>query len=114
MTLGDFLIAHGGALILPLAVIEGPVVSIVTGFLAAQGCFSWYWALILLVCGDLIGDIIYYAIGRTGISAAWFHWPARVGVRGALTPALQRELGAQRHQDAAHRQVDAQLSVVSC
>ena len=49
MTIDSFLIAHGSALILPLSVIEGPVVSILTGFLSAQGYFHWYWALCLLV-----------------------------------------------------------------
>jgi membrane-associated protein len=66
MTLEGFLIAHGGALILPLAVVEGPVVSIVTGFLSARGYLDWYWALCLLVCGDVIGDLIHYWIGRRG------------------------------------------------
>ncbi len=66
MTLGSFLIAHGSALILPLAVIEGPVVSVAAGFLSAQGYFDWYWALALLVLGDLMGDALYYWVGRTG------------------------------------------------
>jgi membrane protein DedA with SNARE-associated domain len=60
------LVAYGSALILPLAVIEGPFVSIVTGALAARGYVDWRLALPLLVCGDLIGDLIYYAIGRSG------------------------------------------------
>ena len=64
MTLEGLLIEHGGALILPLAVIEGPIVSVVTGFLSARGYFDWYWALCLLVCGDVIGDLIYYSVGR--------------------------------------------------
>jgi membrane protein DedA with SNARE-associated domain len=62
----DILMAYGYPLILPLAVIEGPVVAIVAGFLAAQGYLAWYWALGLLVGGDLIGDAIYYAVGRFG------------------------------------------------
>src|SRR5580693_671152 len=66
MTLSGFLIEYGSVLILPLSVIEGPVVSVLTGFLSAQGYFDWYWVLCLLVCGDLIGDVIYYWIGRTG------------------------------------------------
>jgi membrane-associated protein len=91
VTLSGFLIAHGSALILPLAVVEGPVVSIVTGFLTAQGFFSWYWALPVLMCGDVIGDVVYYAIGRTGITP--LGWIGRfVGVRGGLTPAFQRDL----------------------
>lgn len=59
-----FLIEHGYALILPLAVIEGPILAIVAGFLSARGYLDWYWVLYLLVCGDLIGDFIYYWIGR--------------------------------------------------
>jgi len=48
MTLDGFLIAYGSALILPAAVIEGPVVSIISGVLSAQGssigtgrCVCW-------------------------------------------------------------------------
>jgi membrane protein DedA with SNARE-associated domain len=91
VTLDGFLIAHGSALILPLAVIEGPVVTILTGFLSAQGYFDWYWALCLLVCGDLIGDVIYYWVGRTGGSplAGLGRW---LGVRGMVTPELQHSL----------------------
>jgi membrane protein DedA with SNARE-associated domain len=88
VTLGAFLIAHGSALILPLAVIEGPIVTIVTGFLTAQGYFGWYWALPLLMIGDVIGDVGYYAIGRSGIARLG----RIVGIRGALTPALRRDL----------------------
>jgi len=91
VTSDGFLIAHGSALILPLAVIEGPIVTILTGFLSAQGYFDWYWALCLLVCGDLIGDVIYYWVGRTGGSplAGLGRW---LGVRGAVTPELQHSL----------------------
>lgn len=91
MTLSAFLIAHGSALILPLAVVEGPVVAIVTGFLAAQGYFDWYWVLPLLICADLIGDIICYWIGRAGIAPLGCVGRL-VGVRGVPMPALQQEL----------------------
>ncbi len=66
MTVSGFLIAHGSALILPLSIIEGPVVSVVTGLLSADGYFAWYWALPLLICGDLLGDLLYYGAGRLG------------------------------------------------
>ena len=85
MTIDSFLIAHGSALILPLSVIEGPVVSIATGFLSARQYFEWYWAFFLLVCGDLIGDMIYYLIGRSGLS-----YVARFDRR--LAPALRLDL----------------------
>ncbi len=89
--LDAFLIAHGSALILPLAVIEGPVVTILTGFLSAQGYFDWFWALCLLVCGDLIGDVITYGIGRAGGTPLGL-LGRRAGLGRVLTPELQRGL----------------------
>ncbi len=88
MTIDSFLIAHGSGLILPLAVVEGPIVSVLAGLLSARGDFHWYWALSLLVCGDLIGDAIYYWIGRTGRAPI-----AGLGrvlrIRNLVTPAVQ-------------------------
>lgn len=91
MTVDGFLIAHGSALILPLAVVEGPIVSIATGFLSARGFFDWYWALFLLVCGDLIGDLICYAIGHSS-RGPLSRLGRLVGVGSLLTPELRRSL----------------------
>ena len=88
MTIDGFLIAHGSALILPLSVIEGPVVTIFTGFLAARGYFHWYWALCLLIGGDLIGDLVYYWIGRTGRSPL-AGLARRLGVRRTVPREVQ-------------------------
>jgi membrane protein DedA with SNARE-associated domain len=91
VTLDGFLIAHGSALILPLAVIEGPIVTIATGFLAAQGYFDWYWAFVLLVVGDLIGDILYYCLGHTSRTPL-VGIGRRLGLRTEVSPELQHEL----------------------
>jgi membrane-associated protein len=91
VTLSDFLIAHGSALILPLAVVEGPVVTIVTGFLAAQGYFDRYCALLLLTGGDLVGDLVYYWIGRTSIRPLTL-LRGQIGLGDAVTPKLQQDL----------------------
>jgi len=91
MTLHGFLAVYGSALILPLAVAEGPVVAVLTGFLSAQGYFSWYKASFLLLGGDLIGDLIYYWIGRFG-AAPLALLGQRWGVRRSVTPEVQRGL----------------------
>jgi membrane protein DedA with SNARE-associated domain len=91
VTLAGFLIAYGGVLVLPLSVIEGPVVSVVTGFVTARGYFDWYWALLLLVCGDLIGDLIYYWIGYRG-GAPLARIGSYLGLRGGISPELRRDL----------------------
>ncbi len=91
MTLDGFMTAHGIALILPLAAIEGPVVAIVTGILSAQGYFRWYWSLCLLVSADLIGDVAYYWIGRTGRTAIT-GIGRRLGVSQVSNPTLRHGL----------------------
>ncbi len=90
MTLDGFLIAYGSALILPLSVVEGPAVSAATGFLSSQGYFGWPLAMVLLVGGDLIGDLIYYFIGRSGMAPL-----SRFGLGEAVSPEFQRQL--KRH-----------------
>jgi membrane-associated protein len=91
VTIETFLIAHGSALILPLAVIEGPIVTVITGFLSAREYFAWYWALCLLLGGDLIGDLICYCVGRTA-AAPLARLSARFGLRCVPGPGLQRDL----------------------
>lgn len=48
----------------PLVVIEGPVVTIITGFLVSLGFMDFIPAYITIVSGDLAGDILYYSAGR--------------------------------------------------
>jgi membrane protein DedA with SNARE-associated domain len=87
VTLDGFLIAYGSALILPLSVVEGPAVSAATGFLCSEGYFGWPLAMLLLVCGDLIGDLIYYWIGRGGLVPL-----SRLGASEAVSPEFQQQL----------------------
>ncbi|HEX3996720.1 MAG TPA: VTT domain-containing protein [Acetobacteraceae bacterium] len=91
MTIASFLMAHGSALILPLAIIEGPIVTTIAGFLSAQDYFAWYWALCLLICGDVIGDLLYYWLGCTA-AAPLVRFGTRIGLRCVPSPELQRDL----------------------
>lgn len=81
-----FLAKHGLLLLLPLAVIEGPIVSVLAGIMCGNGLMSWGAALTLLVAGDLIGDLVCYAVGW--FSGGWLH---RTGIRLGLPVAQARE-----------------------
>lgn len=59
-----FLGQYGLLFLLPLATVEGPIVTLLSGVLSGRGILDWAYALPLLVAGDLIGDALYYAIGR--------------------------------------------------
>ena len=48
----------------PLVVIEGPVVTIIAGFLVSLGFMDFFPAYMTIVAGDLTGDFLYYSAGR--------------------------------------------------
>ncbi len=61
------LVSHYGYLIIfPLMIIEGPIVTIIASFLASLGAFNILIIYILGVAGNIIGDAIYYSIGKFG------------------------------------------------
>lgn len=58
-------------------VVEGPIVTVVAGYLAFLGYFNIYEILILALFGDLVGDFICYFLGRfgrVGIIKKWGHY----------------------------------------
>lgn len=59
----NFLSNYGYWIMVPLMIIEGPVVTIVAAMLASLGAFSWIMVLGLSVLGDVVGDIIWYGLG---------------------------------------------------
>jgi membrane protein DedA with SNARE-associated domain len=51
-------------ILFPLAIFEGPVTTLTAGFLSSIGVFNIFLAYIIIVCGDIVGDAIFYLIGR--------------------------------------------------
>ena len=60
----DFLSVWGYVIILPLMIIEGPVVTILSAMLAAAGFFNLWIVLIISIAGDVLGDVILYQVGK--------------------------------------------------
>ncbi len=56
-------------LIFPVAIVEGPIVILISGFLVYLGVLNPFIVFILLVIADVIGDCLYYTIGRH-----WRNW----------------------------------------
>ena len=78
----SLLARYGYAVLLPIAVVEGPGITIVAGAMVAAGELDAVTTFALLIAADLIGDAAYYAVGRFG------HAPVmeRIGRWLALTP----------------------------
>lgn len=60
------IVKYGYFIIFPVIVVEGPIASIIVGFLASLGYLNIFVAFPVAVVADLTGDIIHYAIGRWG------------------------------------------------
>jgi len=85
------LLHHYGYLFLFLiAIIEGPIITVLGGFFAAQGFFNVVIVYAVVVAGDLFGDLVYYAIGRSGRLSILERWGHGVG----LTPERYERLEA--------------------
>ena len=77
----EILIVYRYWLLLPIAIVEGPMVAFVCGMLVALGYFNPFIAFGILVLGDLIPDGFLYSAGRLARKHAWVkRWGAYVGV----------------------------------
>jgi len=52
--------------IFPLAVIEGPIITVIIGFISSQGYLNFFLAYLIIIAGDLVGDALHYFVGRLG------------------------------------------------
>jgi membrane protein DedA with SNARE-associated domain len=59
----QFLHLYGYWLMLPLMILEGPVVTLIAAMLASLGAFNIFVVFILSIIGDIIGDLGLYWIG---------------------------------------------------
>lgn len=62
----DFLVLYRYAIIFPLAIAEGPLTTVLGGVLVSLGCLDFAPVLAIVIAGDIIADIVYYFLGRSG------------------------------------------------
>ena len=62
----ELLIHYRYWLLIPLSLIEGPVMVFVAGALSSLGYFNPYLAFVIFFLRDVILDSIFYVIGHSG------------------------------------------------
>ncbi len=72
--------SHGTVILLPLAILEGPIVTVLAGYAARLGIFQVPVAFAIVVLGDLVGDSVLYMLGRSGLRRIPVRWLARLGL----------------------------------
>ncbi|KND51104.1 MAG: hypothetical protein AB198_01640 [Parcubacteria bacterium C7867-003] len=58
-------------IIFPIAIFEGPIIIIISGFLVSLGYLNGVIAYIVVVVADMIGDSLYYLIGKYWGKSYW-------------------------------------------
>jgi membrane-associated protein len=62
----NWVLAHGYWIIFLGMLVEGPIVTAAAGMAAALGYFNAYEIFLLALAGDIVPDVLYYAIGYWG------------------------------------------------
>jgi len=91
--ISQLLIAYKYLILFPIVVIEGPIATVISGFIASLGYMNFVIAYLVIVAGDVTGDCLYYAMGRFGRE----HFVERWGKYIGLNP--QRVIHVEKHFD---------------
>ena len=83
-TVTQLLLTYRYWLLLPLALVEGPVVALVAGALVLLGYLQALPVFLIAVLGDFLPDMAYFSLGRWGTRTALLRrWEARAGAGSA-------------------------------
>lgn len=76
----EWLLVYKYIVLFPVMVIEGPIITIIAGFLSSLELLNIYIAFFVVVVADLLGDFIYYSIGRWGRKKFIDKWGKYIGI----------------------------------
>jgi membrane protein DedA with SNARE-associated domain len=92
----EWLLAYRYIVLFPIMVIEGPIITIIAGFLASLDLLNVYVVYVVIITADLTGDFIYYAIGRWGRESFIDKWGKYIGLN--KEKIIKVEAHFKRHQ----------------
>jgi membrane-associated protein len=67
-------------ILFPLAIVEGPIITVIAGFLCTLGFLNPLFVFPIIISGDVIGDSLYYGLGRIGNAKFVQNIGKRVGI----------------------------------
>ena len=76
-----WLLQYRYIVLFPLVAIEGPIITIIAGFLASLGHLNIFICYPVIVFADILGDLFMYAQGRWGGKPAARRWGHHFGIK---------------------------------
>lgn len=81
---------YGMWVLTPLAVIEGPIVTVIAGYLASLKILSLWQVVPCVIVADIVGDSLLYFLGRMALSSLNPTWRGRLGLSPPRLFSLMR------------------------
>jgi membrane protein DedA with SNARE-associated domain len=100
MTIATFLswlLAYKYWALFPIAVIEGPIITVAAGFLVSLGVLNPIIAYVVIVAGDTVGDVLHYAVGYFGGQRFIKRWGKYFGVSLETIIPLEKTFADKGH-----------------
>ena len=82
--------SYGIAILAPLSIVEGPIVTVVAAYLASLHLLRLVDVIICVIIGDLVGDCILYWVGRGMLDWLPLSLRVRFGVSRRRMAVLMR------------------------
>jgi membrane protein DedA with SNARE-associated domain len=80
-------------LVLLPTIFEGPIITVIAGYLSFLGFLNFYIAYAIIVLGDTIGDILCYATGRWGRWKFFKKWGELLDLEKSKVAKMEKYFG---------------------
>lgn len=89
----NLLETHKYLILFPVTIFEGPLITIIAGYLSSFGFLNFFIAYGVIVLGDTVGDILYYSAGRWGRWKFFRQWKRFLDVKESLVGKMEKYFG---------------------
>jgi len=87
-TVAALIAKDGLAILAPIAVLEGPIVTVIAAWLASRGLLDVWSVAIVVILAALVGDARFSALGRWGLNRLSIRWRYRLGLSRSRLSSL--------------------------
>jgi len=85
--------AYKYLILFPATLFEGPVITVIAGYLSSLNFLNFFIVYAVVVAGDTVGDLLYYAAGRWGRWKFFRRWQKLFDVNEGKIAKMEKYFG---------------------